>query len=42
MGIILAPVSVALIFLTLMDAFETVVLPRRVTRPYRFTRQRLR
>ncbi len=27
-----------LIFLTLMDAFETIVLPRRVTRGIRFTR----
>jgi hypothetical protein len=38
MGVVLAAVSVALILLILLDAFETVVLPRRVTRPYRFTR----
>ena len=30
--------SVALIFLILWDAFETAVLPRRVTHGYRFTR----
>ena len=38
MGILVAPVSVVLILFILMDAFETVVLPRRVTRPYRFAR----
>jgi hypothetical protein len=30
--------GVVLIGLVLLDAFESVVLPRRVTRPYRFTR----
>ena len=38
MGVVLAAVSVALILLILLDAFETVVLPRRVTRPFRFAR----
>ena len=38
MGIVLSAVSVALILLILLDAFETVVLPRRVTRPFRFAR----
>jgi hypothetical protein len=38
MGIVAALVSVALILLILMDGFETMVLPRRVTRPYRLTR----
>ncbi len=36
--ILVALASVALILLVLLDAFEAVVLPRRVTRPYRFTR----
>ena len=27
-----------LLFTTLWDAFETIILPRRVTRPYRFVR----
>ncbi len=38
MAILVAPVSALLILFILMDAFETVVLPRRVTRPYRFAR----
>ena len=38
MGVVLTAVSAALILLILLDAFETVVLPRRVTRPYRFAR----
>jgi Ion channel len=38
MGVVLTAVSVALILLIFWDAFETVVLPRRVTRPYRFAR----
>jgi hypothetical protein len=38
MGFVLTVVSLALVLLILMDAFETVVLPRRVTRPYRFAR----
>ena len=33
-----AVASVLLIFLVLMDAFETMLLPRRVKRPYRFAR----
>jgi hypothetical protein len=35
---LLALASVALIFLVLMDGFETMVLPRQVTRRYRFVR----
>ena len=35
---ITAVASVLLIFLVLMDAFETMLLPRRVKRPYRFAR----
>jgi hypothetical protein len=35
---LLTPASVALIFLVLMDGFETMVLPRQVTRRYRFVR----
>jgi hypothetical protein len=38
MRIVLALASVLVIGLVLFDAFEAVVLPRRVTRPYRFTR----
>src|SRR2546425_1066750 len=30
--------SVALILVLLVDGFEAMVLPRRVTRPYRYTR----
>jgi hypothetical protein len=36
--IVLALVSVALILLILVDAFEAMVQPRRVTHPYRFVR----
>jgi hypothetical protein len=36
--IVLALASVLLIVLVLMDAFEAMVLPRRVTRPYRLAR----
>jgi hypothetical protein len=35
---ITAMASVVLIFLVLMDSFETMLLPRRVKRPYRFAR----
>ena len=35
---ITAMASVLLIFLVLMDAFETMLLPRRVKRPFRFAR----
>ncbi len=38
MNILVAVLSVALILLFLVDAFETMILPRRVTRPYRFAR----
>src|SRR5207244_4344695 len=38
MHIILAVASVGLIFVVLIDGFEAMVLPRRVTRPYRFAR----
>jgi hypothetical protein len=38
MGFLLALASVVLIFAVLMDGFEAMVFPRRVTRPYRFTR----
>jgi hypothetical protein len=38
MGFILALASVALIFIILLDWFEAIVLPRRVTRPYRYAR----
>src|SRR5262245_19520998 len=38
MRIICAIVGIALIGLVLLDAFEAVVLPRRVTRPYRLAR----
>jgi Ion channel len=35
MAILLAPASVALIVLVLIDGFEAIVMPRRVTHPYR-------
>ena len=38
MRFICALVGVPLIGMVLLDAFEAVVLPRRVTRPYRFAR----
>jgi hypothetical protein len=38
MGVVLALVSLALIFVILLDSFETTVLPRRVTHRYRFAR----
>jgi hypothetical protein len=38
MSILLTLASVVLIVLVLADAFEAMVLPRRVTHPYRFTR----
>jgi hypothetical protein len=38
MGAVAALASVALIFFVLLDGFESMVLPRRVTRPYRFAR----
>src|SRR5947207_2940630 len=38
MGVVAALGSLALIFFVLMDGFEVMVLPRRVTRPYRYTR----
>jgi len=38
MAIMLAPVSLLLIGLLLLDAFETIILPRRVARPFRFAR----
>jgi hypothetical protein len=38
MRIVLILVSLALIVLTLWEAFESMVFPRRVTRSYRFTR----
>jgi hypothetical protein len=38
MQLILAIASIALIVLVLVDSFETTVLPRRVTRRYRFVR----
>ena len=38
MNILLALLSVALIFYILVDSFESMILPRRVTRPYRFAR----
>jgi hypothetical protein len=34
----IAVLSVILIFLVLQDAFETMLLPRRITRPFRFTK----
>src|SRR5438270_8502404 len=30
-------IGIAMIVLVLLDAFETIVLPRRVTRPFRLT-----
>jgi hypothetical protein len=38
MGLVGALLSLALIVLLLMDGFEAMVLPRRVTRPYRLAR----
>jgi hypothetical protein len=38
MWVVFALGSVALILLVLLEGFESMVLPRRVTRPYRFTR----
>jgi hypothetical protein len=38
MNILALLLSLALIFLVLMDGFESMVLPRRVTHPFRFTR----
>jgi hypothetical protein len=38
MGVVGAAVGVALIVLVLVDGFETMILPRRVTRPYRYAR----
>ena len=38
MHILAGIVGFAVIFIILGDAFETVILPRRVTRPFRFTR----
>lgn len=38
MSLVLAVVSSALVVLVLIDCFETIVQPRRITRPYRFTR----
>ena len=38
MQLILTVASIALIILVLVDSFETTVLPRRVTRRYRFVR----
>jgi hypothetical protein len=36
MWIVLGLASAALIFILLQDGFETMVLPRRITRPYRY------
>jgi hypothetical protein len=38
MAFVFVPLSLALIFVVLVDGFEVMVLPRRVTRPYRLTR----
>jgi Ion channel len=38
MKILTTLLSIVLIFLVLMDAFESMVLPRRVIHPFRFTR----
>src|SRR4029453_5592222 len=38
MRILVAIPGVVLVFLVLLDAFETIVLPRRVTRRFRITR----
>jgi hypothetical protein len=38
MSVLLTLASVALILLVLVDGFEAMVLPRRVTHPYRFAR----
>ena len=42
MAVLMATASVALIFLVLVDAFETMLLPRRVRRQFRFARSLLR
>jgi Ion channel len=38
MGVVLAVASVAVILLVLLDGFESMILPRRVSRPFRLTR----
>ncbi len=38
MWVLLTLISVALIFVFLLDGFETMILPRRVTRPFRIAR----
>lgn len=38
MRLFIVPLSIGLIFVVLWDGFESVVLPRRVTRPYRYAR----
>src|ERR1700733_7812052 len=38
MNAFLTLLSLILIFVVLADAFETMVLPRRVTRPFRYAR----
>jgi hypothetical protein len=38
MGVVFTLASLAFILLVMMDAFESMVLPRRVTRRYRYTR----
>ena len=38
MNILVALLSVALILFILVDGFEAIILPRRVTRPFRFAR----
>jgi hypothetical protein len=38
MGVVFTLVGLAIIFLVLLDGFEAMVLPRRVTHRYRFTR----
>ena len=38
MSAVAAVASVLLIYLVLLEAFETMILPRRVTRHFRFTR----
>src|SRR6516225_5919807 len=39
MDFLLALAALTLILLVLVDGFETVLLPRRIMRPYRFARQ---
>jgi len=39
MTLLLALAALALILLVLVDGFETILLPRRIMRPYRFARQ---